>query len=389
MLKRSSRTTIRWNAAATAWLVLLLLAGAADAALGAGTAAGVLIVYVTALPIGWILGATVLSRIFGGGLAAGTSGWPEDLHALGGFRLRVRLVNPHRRRPALFLTVDFSLGWRGEPLVAPPRFIGVLGPRQEVVLEWDVVVRGRGAYSAGGLRVRAAFPGSLVAVETCFDEDRELVALPAVYEIDRRAFQLLAGRRQAAGRLHAHPAAMEEFTGVRDYRPGDNPRLVHLALSLRMPEPELVIREYEDPSEDDVCILLDTTVPYDAQDLALLLYRHEKSISFALGLCRLFATRRYRVRFQTVDHHGAPLEYDLRTPGRTLRDLERALVGIVPAPDRRAVWRLVDAASRRTNSAVFFVSLRDTPEERLNPRLSVLTLTPRHVVSLTRRVVGA
>jgi len=186
-----------------------------------------------------------------------------DFHALLEFPVRVRLGNGRRRRPALFLTIWLDTFTGGRFMPSPPRVLARLDPRASVECAWTITARRRGPHELRGARVGVKFPGSLGGYEYYFPFFGELLARPALYRLDRQALHLLTRRRQMAGRRHVTPAAMEEFAGVRDYRPGDNPRSVHLALSMRQPNYpiDLVVREFEDPSENDVCVVLDTAIP--------------------------------------------------------------------------------------------------------------------------------
>lgn len=346
---------------------------------------------VAILILGWLIAASVITHLCGGdSLLCEPPGLHGDFHALSKFLVQLRLFNSSSRWPALFFTVEIEISTGYEILPSPPKFLGCLAPRGEAKFSWEVTARRRGQHELRSACVRACFPGSLVRYKYQFSIGEKLLALPAVYHLGPKVRELLTGRRLAAGRNHFNPSAMEEFIGVRDYRPGDNPRAIHLGLSLRAPDYpyQLVVREFEDPTEDDVCVLLDSALtPEEAGETAFL-YRHEKSLSFTAALCRFLAERKYRVRFMCVEADENAFEMMLLRPSSDLPALEARLARLRPVSDRRLVWSLLESQSSRSNSSVLFVSLREIAEEKKHRRLAALTLTPDWQASLVEKVVG-
>lgn len=378
------------QAQALALLGALALAALAFAG-NAESAAATLGLFAAVLAMGWMAAATAITHVCGARqLVLKAPEMHADFHALSGFRVQVRLGNLGRRWPALFIIARLETVTEGIELKSPPVFLAQLGPRARAPFTWYITVRKRGECELRGVRVRACFPGSLGAHEAHFPFSSRLLALPAAYRLDSRALELLSGRRRAAGRSSSAPASMEDFIGVRDYRPGDNPRNIHLALSLRMPDfpYQLAVREFEDPTMDDVCVVLDTAIlPEEAKDPQLL-YRHEKSLSFAVALCRLLSERQYFVRFRAVDAASGPIDISIARPTRDLPALEARLARLRPVADHTAVRRLLDQASARGNDAILFVALRDTPAVS-RQRRSVFAIPPDVQTSLVREVIGA
>jgi len=183
---------------------------------------------------------------------------------------------------------------------------------------------------------------------------------------------------------------MEDFIGVRDYRPGDNPRNIHLALSLRMADfpYQLAVREFEDPTMDDVCVVLDTVIPVTESKDNEILYQHEKSLSFAIALCRLLSERQYFVRFRAVDAAGW-IDITITRPTRDIPILEARLARLRPISNAEPVQKLLDQVSTRGNDAILFISLGETSSFSARSRRSVYTVSPGVQTRLVREVVGA
>ena len=385
---KSVATIDRFTAA---WCGLGLIAGLLSAAVSPHPGAAMVVAVLLLLGAGWVVAATLLTQAGCDNLVCEVPRPPDEFHVLCSFPLRLRLVNAHRRWPALFLHSHVRVRGGGRLLPSPPFLTPQLGPRQAVEFEWRITACARGDHEILDLRVRSHFPGSLILREQWFILGRRMLALPAVYRLHDRATQMLIGRRHAAGRSHANPDAMEDFIGVRPYRAGDNPRHIHFVTSLRIPDypMELAVREFEDPTDDDVCVMLDTGIAAEEADRELLLYRHEKSLCFTVALCRLLCTRKYRVRFRCLDAGGQTCDLQILHPVKDLAQLESRLARLQPTADRPAVWRMLESQANSAQAAVLYVSLREVAEEKHRPRLAVLSITPDWQMSLVREVVDA
>ncbi|MGH7716748.1 MAG: DUF58 domain-containing protein, partial [Vulcanimicrobiaceae bacterium] len=227
---------------------------------------------------------------------------------------------------------------------------------------------------------------SLLRATAIFERTFAVSVLPATYHLQPFVDTLLAGRHLALGRFQKVPTAIEEYVGAREYRPGDSPKLIHRVLSLRTHDPnQLYVREFQDPSRDDLSLVLDTSPPLDG-DKSLHRYRLEKAICFVSALCRVLAARRLTVRFvyqrgkrEVVALRLRPLDVDLDR-----LDMELARVELTGSPVM--VRRVLLNEVRRHGAAVIFVSLR--PRESVeHQRLPIMTLTPDHIPPFTREVV--
>ncbi len=91
-------------------------------------------------------------------------------------------------------------------------------------------------------------------------------------------------------------------------------------------------------------------------------YNYEKSLSFAVALCRLLVDHHYRVRFRAAGHEGQNVDILLDRTPQKLPELEVALARLNPIADRQPVLDLLNHESRRSHSAVLFISLRQVSE---------------------------
>lgn len=364
-------------------MAVILLPGGPAATVGLFAAGAVL---------GWVTAASAITYLCGlSAVMARPPGVLSDFHALSRFPIHIDIGNGSNRWPALFVTVEIATSSANRELPGPPQFIARLSPGETRRCLWYITARARGLFELTEIRVNACFPGSLIGWRGTAPMARRLIALPTIYQLDLQVLELLKGLRLATGRLQATSSAAEEFIGVRVYRPGDNPRYIHPALSTRLSDypNQFVLREYEDPTADDVCVVLDNVMtPGEERELELR-YRREKAISFAVALCRLLCERQYKVRFRAHDGKGGDMTLTLQWPTRDVPRLESCLARLDPCLARANVTGMIYQEARLSNAAILLVSLRDDRIEERNPRLPVATLTPNMQIALVHKVIGA
>jgi len=366
------------------------------AALAAAMLAGVphpalraFVVLAVAFPLLWIGFATILSYSTARALRTARVEAPSRTHAMDSFRLVLTLAHTRRAFPAIGVLTNARFSTDGVVLEAGPwaEIIPILEGGRAATSGWDVMANRRGMLLVGPFRAAVALPGSAIRATAVFDTTCTVTVLPAVYHLQPFTDALLAGRHVAVGRFQTLPAATEEYSGAREYRPGDSPKLIHRVLSLRARDPnQFYVREFQDPSRDDLSLVLDTAPPLDGNE-ALHRYRLEKAICFVCALCRTFAARRLTVRFvfqrgvrDVVTLRLRPLDVDLDR-------LEMQLAQLDLKGDRATLGRVLLDEVRLHGAAVIFVSLR--PREPVEQqRLPMVTLTPDHVPVFTREVVS-
>jgi uncharacterized protein (DUF58 family) len=324
-----------------------------------------------------------------GGIVLAVSEPPSHLRAMAAYELEVTVQNRTARLPVIDLHIDGSLASGGHLLdTMAENVVSLLIPGAEAVRRWAFIIRNRAPLRIGPFRATVQLPGSFVKAVATFDQQSVVPIFPTTYRLQLIVKELLAGKRLAVGRMTQLPSGIEVFVGAREYRPGDNPKLIHRVLSLRAPNYplELYVREYEDPSEDDVSIILDTTRPDPAVE-ALHRYRFEKAISFAAALCRTLATQKYKVRFlcqrapdQIFEHWLRPLDTDIFA-------LESVLATLDLTGDRQTILQTLVKETRRRGRAVIFISLREHAEEVLQAKLPIVSVTPNLIPVFTREVV--
>lgn len=156
-----------------------------------------------------------------------------------------------------------SLGLRVEE-IAP---LGLqCAPAYCVNLEGSTVFRAGGRFAArrrgrirvGKVRVSTVFPFGLISAYRTFDLPADLLVWPARGRLKRN---LLRGGAVEASQAAPSPATggQDEFFGVREYRPDDNPRWIHWRRSANRPSP--VVREMARPMPEILMVVLDAPPP--------------------------------------------------------------------------------------------------------------------------------
>ena len=202
----------------------------------------------------------------------------------------ITLTNTRRRLGSWAVVVDERLQretdhGREEPIRPAVCFPYVpAGQSRKGVYRGRLTRRGR--YRLGPLRVSTRFPFGLLRRTITVGQTDTLMVYPRLGRLTRR----WAARHQEslAGthRRQRRPGPEGDFYGVRQWRSGDSRRWIHWRSSARLGQ--LVVRQFEQPRNRDVAVLLELWQP--AQPTPQHLDNVELAVSFAAtvvaDLCR-------------------------------------------------------------------------------------------------------
>jgi uncharacterized protein (DUF58 family) len=171
---------------------------------------------------------------------------PDEIHAGRPVVLGVRIGNTKRWRASYSLAIEMRA--KAPRVVA---YVPRLAAGGEQLVTWEATFASRGRLRWPHIRVATRFPFSLFvkAGDVAFEAD--VVVFPALRPLDASARQLVA-RGAATARRRGRGA---ELHHLRDYRPGDQPRLIHWRSSAKTGT--LLVRELEAETTFDVRIVLD------------------------------------------------------------------------------------------------------------------------------------
>ena len=179
------------------------------------------------------------------------------------FEVRVRVSNDSRWRPA------FGIGFRdalqidssGEVTCGP--ILPMLAPGATVELVYTKRIHRRGIYNVSNALVASRFPLGVFEQRELLSNPSRIIVLPPIGRLQRAATRQLANRRAEQSRRLTLHEGQEEFHSLREYRPGENPRLIHWKTSARVQT--LVRRVMRDARAENLVVLLDTVLAQGAE----------------------------------------------------------------------------------------------------------------------------
>jgi uncharacterized protein (DUF58 family) len=197
---------------------------------------------------------------------------PAAIHAGTPVRLGARMLNTKRWFPSYSLTVAAAAG--GRRLGHVPR----LRAGEERLVTWEATLPRRGRQRLPGVRLSTRFPFGLFTKAGRPTADDEVVVFPAVRPVGPETLRRLGVGGSAPSR---RPGRGHDLRDLREYRPGDDPRLIHWPTTAR--RGALVVRELAAETNEDVRLRLRGT---GLGDPARLEERLSEAASLACALLR-------------------------------------------------------------------------------------------------------
>src|SRR5215831_7574778 len=210
---------------------------------------------------------------------------PARLHAGRPFLMSITLRNEKLRLPSFSIEIEELLGQR--PLDKKCYFLKVPAGRQQSTSYRHTFPR-RGRYPFSGFRVSTKFPFALFRKSRDIDAAGEVIVFPALYELFAPP---APGITRSGDEPHARIGRQGDFYGLRDFRPGDDPRDLNWRKSAQKGRP--VVREQQDEASRRITLRLDNALP-----AAAALEDHEgleRAISLAASLAAFYVVRGYSV----------------------------------------------------------------------------------------------
>lgn len=279
-------------------------------------------------------------------------------HAGSWLTIELEVVNGRRRLGSWALSVEDCLSRKDDRRdvqpVRPTLMFAYIPAGQSARQSYRARLPQRGRYALGPLRVSTRFPFGLVQRTFSLAVDDQLLVLPRL------------GRLRPGWVQHCQPAphgtrgarrpgyVPGDFFAVREWQAGDSVRWVHWRSTAR--HRELVVRQFEQPGERELAVLLDLWEP-DAP-LPDQRRRVELAVSFAATLVADFC-RRSRGPLLLATSAARPV--CLEKPASL-------------AMSREALEALAVAQS---SPAAPLSALRDAAFSRLRPQFDVVLISTR------------
>lgn len=114
----------------------------------------------------------------------------------------------------------------------------------------------RGLYHLDRYQISTSFPFGFIRRAADASQREAVLVHPPAGEVDRRLLMMCVSAEQSGSRMRPRRGGSDEFYGVREFRQGDNPRLICWRRSARTGE--LVTREMMHVSPPRLVIVVDT-----------------------------------------------------------------------------------------------------------------------------------
>jgi uncharacterized protein (DUF58 family) len=192
-----------------------------------------------------------------------------------------QFVNGKRFSPALSVNVAEVDSVRG--FSRPPQGYLLHAPaRSTESITADVIPIKRGLHPFDRVQVSTSFPFGFIRRGLLERLPDKLLVFPAIATVDRSLLALCRAAEHSGAAMRPRPGGQDEFYGVREHRPGDNPRHIHWRRSARtLAQGILVAREMTQVAPPRLLLLVDTWLTdKSAAELA----RVERAVSMAASV---------------------------------------------------------------------------------------------------------
>ena len=240
-----SRPRLQRRLEPAGWLILLLSAVIAAAAMHTGNNRLVLVLggMLAMLALELLLGAWNLRNL------TASRRLPAEVFASRGARGRLTLGNPRRIVPAAALRVR-EIGGYARCHAA------WLGPGEQLTLPvtWRFPVRGHAQLE--GLEISSSFPFGLIEHRCRVPRVTPVLVYPTALGQPGHDSRRTTGSHERDDDLYdPRSTGAGDFLGLREYQPGDPPRSIHWRTSARLGRPMIVVRSGD--SDEEVLVELD------------------------------------------------------------------------------------------------------------------------------------
>lgn len=250
---------IRIPRGAALFLVATLLIGA----VGVDTDANLLIML-----FGLCAGAFAVSLVAGWASLRNleiTRAVPDGVMAGQPFEVRYQITNRQRRVGFYSLHISDRAESAQKPWLCE-FFVPMLPAGRTIQVTLDRICPNRGRIDFDEIVLATRFPFGLITKLARVAVPQQTLVYPAIGAVRERRWQI---RRWSEASLDGRPLPQrgdDEFYGLREYRPGDNPRRIHWRRSARAGQ--LVVREMARLGAAQIWCILDTRIPEGDPELS-------------------------------------------------------------------------------------------------------------------------
>lgn len=233
-----------------------------------------------------------------------------------------------------------------------------------IEIEAQFIPEQRGVLRFEGVTLARADPLGLVTATSDVPLPQAICVLPRRYRLPKLALPGSRHYQQGGFSLASSVGDSEEFSSLREYRPGDPLKRIHWRSFARFGEP--VVKEYQDEFFVRHCLVLDTFVSRSREAA------FEEAVSIAASFVCAIDTHDCLLDLMFLGDHAVCF-----TSGRGMLEVERLLellAAAEPAGDRPfdALTAAVLARRAELSSAILVFSRWDEARNALCARLTAL-----------------
>jgi len=302
------------------WLFILISLAVGLAAIRSGNN---LLFLILGMMLGLLVVSGILSELSLRGLTFDRMP-PSALHAAKPFLMGISVTNVKRHVASFSIEVEDIQGDR----VLDKRcyFLKIPAGRTQSTAYRHAFPR-RGVYPFSGFKISTKFPFALLRKSRLVELEGEVVVLPAVHPIHLPTLPAPGTGGEQERRVRGRGG---DVYGLRDFRPGDDPRDVHWKASAH--RGRLVLRERQADAAQEMQIRLDHRLVLPAKASLLSAAEGiERGITVTASLAAELLNRGYRVRLITVGG-GVPADRGLTHLARILSHLAHLPYADADAP---------------------------------------------------------
>ena len=177
-------------------------------------------------------------------------------------RVTYEITNGKKHWPSLSVTLIELDGVQG--FVAQPQcYLLHAAPGMTARIPVEFTAKRRGLYEFDHYQLATSFPFGFVK-RAVPGRQKDLIEIyPALAKVDRRLLGLCRSADTSGAPMRPRPGGADEFYGVKEHRPGDNPRWIYWRRSAHTNK--LVSKQMTEVAPPRLLLLVDTSIPEPAK----------------------------------------------------------------------------------------------------------------------------
>jgi uncharacterized protein (DUF58 family) len=169
-----------------------------------------------------------------------------------------RFTNDKRFWPSLSVTVAELDGAEGFTK-QPQTYLLHAAPRMTASVPTEMIPKRRGLHQLDRYQISTSFPFGFIKRAIIDHHVDRLLVYPPLAQVDRQVLMMCRAAENTGATMRPRKGGQDEFYGVKEYRPGDNPRRIYWRRSARTSAyGVLVAKEMTQVAPPRLLILVDT-----------------------------------------------------------------------------------------------------------------------------------